>query len=250
MDKLEPYWTAFKNLAILFSFAVNLVLVVGLLAVSEPGLRLAFDLKSGVIAPLLHNLDQAFLGLGDAQIDTSVQINEPIPIAFDLPLDQQMPIAFDLPLDQPLPINFQLAIEQDTDVVLQQQVPLAGLPAQFNLPGGGGLINGFVSLQLPQGLVLPVHLSMVVPVSTTIPVQMTVPVNETIPVRMNVPVNETIPIQMTVPVRITLGQSGLDPAVEELRAVFRPITNAVDSLPDDEQELPLFQWMASVPFLQ
>jgi hypothetical protein len=61
---------------------------------------------------------------------------------------------------------------------------------------------------------------------------MLVPVSQTIAVRMDVPVNETVPIQMTVPVRMQLGEAGLDPAVEELRAVFRPLRIEVEKLPD------------------
>ena len=96
---LKSFWTAFKNVAILFSFAVNFGLVLALLLVSEPGLNMAFDLKGRLIQPLLHKLDSAFLGLGEAEIDTTVEINEPIPIEFELPLDQQLPISFDLPLE-------------------------------------------------------------------------------------------------------------------------------------------------------
>ena len=67
-----------------------------------------------------------------------------------------------------------------------------------------------------------------------LPIQlnMTVPVSTTIPVRMDVPVDQTVPIRMTVPVHIKLGESGLDPAVEDLRAVFRPVNELVQSLPD------------------
>jgi len=209
MERARNFWNAFRDIAILFSFAVNLVLIVVLLAVTIPALETIFVLKTGLVEPLLYNLDIAFLGLGEATIDTKVQIDEPIPIQFDLPLDQS------------LPINFDLVIEQDTYVVLQQAVPLYGMPAQFNLPGGGGVINGAVSLSLPAGLQLPVHLSMVVPVS------------QTIPVCMNVPVNETIPIQMTVPVRFALGEAGLAPVVDGLREALQPVKIQVESLPDE-----------------
>ena len=208
MGRIRRFWTAFRDIAILFSFAINFVLVVVLLVVTIPAIDTIFTLKTDLVEPLLYNLDAAFQGLGEATIDTTVQIDEPIPIQFNLPLDQ------------PLPITFDLTIEQDTTVVLQQAVPLYGMPAQFNLPGGGGVINGSVSLALPVGLQLPIHLSMVVPVS------------QTIPVRMNVPVNETIPIQMTVPVHITLGESGLNPVVNELRGALQPIQIQIESLPD------------------
>jgi hypothetical protein len=105
-------------------------------------------------------------------------------------------------------------------VYLTESVPLNNLPAKFNLPGGGGVINGTVSLSLPQGMRLPIRLDMTVPVSTTIPV------------RMDVPVDETIPIQMQVPVHIELGKAGLDPAVQDLRGVFLPVNELVQGLPD------------------
>ena len=207
MDRLKRFWNAFKDIAIIFSFVVNFILVVLLLVMSIPALQTAFALKTGMVEPLLNDLDTAFVGLGEATIDTTVQIDESIPILFDLPLDE------------PLLIDFQLPIEQDTVVVLTAPVPL-NAPAQFNLPAGGGMINGSVSMNLPVGMRLPVHLSMVVPVS------------QTIPVRMNVPVSEMIPIQMTVPVHIKLGEAGLDPAVGELRAVFHPLKEQIESLPD------------------
>ncbi len=207
MERLKNFWNAFKDIAILFSFVVNFVLVVTLLVISIPALHATFALKTGMVEPLLNDLDAAFLGLGEATIDTTVQIDEDIPIQFNLPLDQ------------PMPINFQLAIEQNTTVVLQQPVPL-NAPAQFNLPGGGGVINGNVSMNLPVGMRLPVHLSMVVPVS------------KTISVRINVPVSETIAIQIPVQVHIKLGEAGMGPAVQELRGVFLPLKEQIEALPD------------------
>jgi hypothetical protein len=47
-----------------------------------------------------------------------------------------------------------------------------------------------------------------------------------------VPVNETIPIQMDVPVHIALGESGLNPVVNELRGALHPIQVQIESLPD------------------
>jgi len=220
MERAKRFWNAFKNIAIVFSFVVNFVLVIVLLIMVLPSIQqmlgiqsgmatpLAFAAKSDVAEPLLDNLDAAFVGLGESTISTTINI------------DQQIPIAFNLPLDQQMPLNFQLPIDQDAIVVLNQNVPLY-LPAQFNLPGGGGVINGNVSLSLPAGLVLPVR------------VTMSVPVVQTIPVQMSVPVNQTVPIQMAVPVRMKLGESGLGPAVENLRAVFSPLRRQLDRIPDD-----------------
>jgi len=197
MEGEKRFWKRFKDIAIVFSFIVNFVLVVALLIFAIPALK------------MLDNLDAAFVGLGDSTIETTIHIDQPAGIRFDLPLDQ------------PLPIDFPLPIEQDTVVVLTAPVPLV-LPATFNLPGGGGSINGTVNLSLPAGTQLPVHLSMVVPVQATIPV------------KMLVPVDQSVPIQMDVPVSIRLGESGLDPAVERLRAVFRPLRPQLDWLPGEE----------------
>jgi len=215
MERLKPVWLAFKDIAIVFSFALNFIVVVALLLLAMPAARLGLALKAGLVESTLHDLDAAFVRLGDSTIDTTIPIDESIPIQFDLPLDQQ------------LPINFQLAIEQDTVVTLQQSVPLSNLPARFTLPGGGGAINGSVSLSLPAGVRLPIHLSTVVPVRQTIPVQLTVPVSQ------------TVPIQMDVPVSIALGDAGLEPAVQDLRAVLDPIRAQVEKLPDNvEFDLP------------
>ncbi|NLE46702.1 MAG: hypothetical protein GX620_18475, partial [Chloroflexi bacterium] len=209
----KRFWRAFKDVATVFSFIFNFVVLVLLLLFARPGVDALFAVRSGLVEPLLDDLDAAFVGLGEATVETEVQIDEPVVIAFDLPLDQPMPIQFDLP------------IEQDINVVLTNDVPLRNMPAQFNLPAGGGSINGAVSLSLPRGLVLPVRLEMLVPVS------------QTISVRLNVPVSETVPVRMVVPVQIALGDAGLDPAVEELRAVFWPLRDQLDSLPDGV-ELP------------
>ncbi|MCX7680534.1 MAG: hypothetical protein N2508_00970 [Anaerolineae bacterium] len=204
---MRQLWHRVREWAIVFSFIVNLVMVLALLVLSLPALQLIFALKNGLIEPMLVNLDTAFVGLGEATIHTTVQIDETIPIQFALPLDQ------------PLPIEFQLPIEQDTVVTLNAPVPL-NVPAQFVLPGGGGAINGTVFLYLPAGMQLPVHLTMVVPVSQTIPVRMSVPVNQEIPVRMNVPVT------------LKLGEAGLAPVVSELRGAIRPVKEQMERLPD------------------
>lgn len=210
MERVNRFWNAFKNVAIVFSFVVNFVLVVVLLLAAIPGTRAALALKSDLVEPMLEDLDAAFVGLGESEIDTTVDIDEETPIRFDLPLDEQ------------LDVDFPLAIDQDTTVTLIEPVPL-NLSATFNLPGGGGVINGSVQLSLPAGTRLPIHLDMTVPVSSTIPV------------RLTVPVSQTVPIQMQVPVHIDLGEAGLDPAVQDLREVFEPMRVRVESLPDDIQ---------------
>lgn len=186
---LRRIWRAFKNFAIIFSFIVNFVLVfILLLILFNP--QPIFEVKNQVAEPLLVDLDQAFAALGDTVIQSTVYITDSMPVVFTLPLDQ------------------------NTDVILTEPVPLQ-VPARFVLPGGGGSINGTVSLNLPQGQVLPVALS------------------------MDVPVDTTVPVIMEVPVEIPLAEAGMAPAIEQLRAVFRPITGFVQGLPDEAAEIQL-----------
>jgi hypothetical protein len=190
-----------------------LVLLVALLILLIPGVRTLLALRNDLLEPLVTDLDHAFVSLGEADIKTSVSISTPMPINFDLPLDKRLPVEFDL------------SIDQNTIVILNEPVPLnAG--AKFILPNGGGAINGQVSLSLPKGMALPVHLNLVVPVSQTVPVQ------------FDVPVSTSVPIQMEVPVELTLGESGLDPVVGELRQSLVPARQMVERLPRKLRWLP------------
>ena len=181
------FWEAFKNIAIVFSFIVNFILVLVLLLAPRP----VFMAKSEIAEPLLTDLDSAFAALGETNIVTTVKLDEQLPVVFGLPL------------------------QQVTDVVLVQPVPLEA-PATFYLPGGGGAINGTVSLNLPTGMVLPVYLN------------------------FNVPVSTTVPVVMDIPVTINLNESGMGPAITQLRGVFSPIQTTLQSLPDSPEEvLPL-----------
>jgi hypothetical protein len=115
-------------------------------------------------------------------------------------------------IEDTMPVVFDLPLMQSTNVVLVQPVPIQA-PASFIWPAGGGAIHGTVHLVLPEGLVLPIALNLTVPVSTT------------------------IPVVMKVPVEIPLSEAGMGPAIEQLRAVFQPISGALQGLPDSPEEL-------------
>lgn len=198
-ERLQRFWRAFANIAIIFSFIVNLILVLVLILAVGPLLHL----KTRLLEPLLSNLDRAFLGLGETTIRTTV------------PVDQSIPIQFDLPLDQPLSLDFELPITQDTVVVLLRDTAIPNTTVYLNN------VPVRTTVVLPAGTPLPVRLNMVVPVQKTIPVQMTVPVSQTVPIKMDIPVS------------IQLGPSGLDPAVQRLREVFVPVRTLIESLPDE-----------------
>jgi len=154
MQKFRVWWNSFKTVALLISFTMNMVLLIVLLLL----LMQLFQIKNGILEPLVDGLHRNFVGLDEAVIERTIQVNDQIPVVFDLPLNQT------------------------TNVVLTQDVPLAA-SATFTLPGGGGVINGRVDIVLPKDLVLPVQLNMVVPVNTQIPVNL--------PVDVSIPLKET-----------------------------------------------------------
>jgi hypothetical protein len=154
MQKFRVWWNSFKTVAILISFTVNMIFLIVLLIL----LMQIFQIKNGILEPLIDGLHRNFVGLDEAVIMRTIEVDDTIPVVFDLPLDQQ------------------------TNVVLTQDVPIAA-SATFTLPGGGGVINGRVDIVLPKDLVLPVQLSMSVPVNTSIPISL--------PVDVSIPLNET-----------------------------------------------------------
>ena len=140
-------WQAFKTFALLFSFTVNIILVIVLLLAAP----LIIPIVDDIAKPIVGGLNDSFVDMSNASIVRTINVEDEIPIAFTLPL------------------------EATTDVVLAEAVPL-NIPAQFILPGGGGSINGLVGLELPKGLVLPVELALDVPVNQQVPVALNVEV--------------------------------------------------------------------------
>jgi hypothetical protein len=173
-------WNAFKTFAILFSFTVNLVLIIVLLIL---GGWILFPAKTELAEPMLADLQGAVTALGEATIYRTI------------PIDQQVPVSFTLPLNQ------------TTAVVLSEDVELIR-PATFHLPGGGGAINGTVTLNLPKGLELPVHLN------------------------LDVPVDNSIPVQFPVEVAIPLKETELNQVVVKLDKVLGPLVEYLNGLPD------------------
>lgn len=153
MERVKRFWNAFKDIAILFSFVVNFVLVIVLLILATQ----IMTLKKGVAEPLVYGLDRSFASLGDATINTVI------------PIRQQLPVKFDLPVKFGLPLNQNTTVTTLTPTRINTQVKLS--MGQF------GNINAPVSLDLPAGTPLQVRLSMDIPVSTTVSVNQTIPVS-------------------------------------------------------------------------
>jgi len=139
---------AFWKFATLFSFIVNLSLVIVLIFVGW----LLFDIKNAIAQPLVGGLYGSFVQMDSSHIITTIEVNDTLPVQFDLPLNQQ------------------------TDVTLTRDVLITG--ASVSIQGGILTIsNAPTTILLRSGTVLPVQLNLSVPVSQTVPVHLRVPVD-------------------------------------------------------------------------
>jgi hypothetical protein len=154
MRALRAIGRFIRNFMIIFSFIVNIVLIVVILGL----VLFIFDIKNNIVTPLVTGLHSSFVGLDESTIDWTIPVRGTVPVEFTLPL------------------------EQDTVVRLTQAVPLA-VAATITLPGVGQLNNAQVFLQLPEGLELPVALSLEVPVDqeldVSLDVRAVIPLNQT-----------------------------------------------------------------------
>ena len=178
-------WDAFKTIALIFSFIVNIIFFIVLLTIAP----LILPIVNEIVNPIVSGLNQSFVDMGEAEITRQIMVDDEIPISFTLPLDTE------------------------TSVIVTQGVPLNNIPAQFLLPGGGGYINGLVSLTLPEGLELPVRLS------------------------LEVPVDQTIPVQLAVDVQIPLDETELGKPFADLQAIFGPLDKTLSGLPESNEDL-------------
>lgn len=171
-------WSAFKDFAIVFSFIMNFVLLVIVLILG----LLLFDIKNGILEPLVDGLHTNFIKLDEANIIRQLAVQDEIPV------------------------QFTLMVEDSINVTLTQDVELVR-PATFNLPGGGGIINGTVNLRLPAGLELPIALS------------------------LPVDVNEMVPVNLLVDVEIPLDETQLHEPFYGLRMLLEPYVQLLDAMP-------------------
>jgi hypothetical protein len=151
---------------ILFSFAMNIILLLALLV----ALGFIFQIKNQIAQPLIGGLHSSFVEMNQASIQTTIGVNDTITV------NDTIPVVFDLPLNQV------------TNVVTTEPVAIQG--ATVNLVSGGlTLRDATANIVLPAGTTLPVQLSLTVPVSQTVPVVLKVPVALNVPV--DIPLNKT-----------------------------------------------------------
>jgi hypothetical protein len=176
MKRSEALWLAFEKFAIFFSFMVAFILVMVLLVAGLAvwqALPTLQALKDDVACPLIADVNGLVTDLDNAVITRTIHISQTIPVQFALDLDKNL------------------------DVELTQGVKL-NRPTTFTLPAGGGQINGSVSLVLPKGQTLPVHM------------------------QMTVPVDKDLPVEMDVPVEIPLKETELGPVTGKLKDLLMP----------------------------
>jgi hypothetical protein len=177
MRRSEILWLAFEKFAIFFSFVVALILVLAVLLVSITAWRagpMLRDLRDGLVCDTVTGLNTLLDDLENAVITRTIPISQTIPAQFEVPLDMR------------------------ETAKLTEGVPI-DLPATYTLPAGGGRINGTVSLELPKGQKLPIHL------------------------QTSVPVDQQLPVVMDVFVSIPLRETELGEVIQELRELLAPL---------------------------
>ncbi len=201
MRVLKAIGKYFWRFMIVFSFIVNIILVIVLLVL---GLTI-FDLKKNIAQPLLEGLHSSFVGLNNATIDWTIPVQDTIHV------DRA-----NAQLETNIPINV-----NETIVTLTQPVPL-NVAANINLPGVGNLSNASVSLTLPAGTRLPVSLAF------------------DLPVQQDVTVSLDVPVDLKVRAVIPLDQTQIHDPVENLRLLFEPLVRALGNLPDNFSQVGPF----------
>ncbi|MBT3390156.1 MAG: hypothetical protein HN413_07065 [Chloroflexi bacterium] len=140
---LPAFWTVMS----ISSFVVNIILIVLLVALSQQ----VSTLKDLVSTQLLTGLSDNFAAMDKAVIETSIIVDDTIPVQFDLP------------------------VSTTTNVILTQPTSIRG--AQVAITSGILSINAPADIILPAGTSLPIALDITVPVNETVPVHLVVDVS-------------------------------------------------------------------------
>jgi hypothetical protein len=146
-------WTTASILSLTINFIMAIVLIVLVISVYRLGLDVNYVMGVGKdLINLPEGLYENFEKMDRASIKTNVKVETSIPVKFDLALNQQ------------------------TNVVLSQDVTITDAVVTINSEVLD-INRANTTIILRQGTVLPVNLSLSVPVDTQVPVVLDVPVN-------------------------------------------------------------------------
>lgn len=160
VETLKPrrslkFGPAFWTITGILSLAINVILIVILLALSNQ----IFNLKAVLQTQLIDGLRSNFALMDQARIKTTIPVKAEVPAKFDLPL------------------------KTDTSVILQKDTLIRRARVTTLSTGGLSITNAPADIVLPAGTVLPIQLDLVVPVDQKIPVNLTV--------NVDIPLNQT-----------------------------------------------------------
>ena len=139
---------AFWSLGSALSILLNIILLIAIFVLLSQLATIKEILTNEVVGGLYYN----FLLMDQATIQTTVEVEDSIPVQFDLPL------------------------KQNSVVVLTEDTAIAGATVTMNT-GGLNIRSAPTNIILPKGTELPVRLDLTVPVDTEVPIRLTVPVD-------------------------------------------------------------------------
>lgn len=144
--KLDERGSSFGRVLIVFSILLNLIFLWLVISLGNT----LFAMQETVTEALLEGVTSSMVLSENAQIQTVVNINEQIPIAFDL------------------------VIKRDTLVVLFQPTRIDN--ASLSIRSANLSVDAPASITLPVGAELPITLDLTVPVNVSVPIELAVPV--------------------------------------------------------------------------
>jgi len=147
---LRALWTSASAISMLVNIVVIALLVV--LYQKYTILQIPAEVDVNIAKNLLQGLSENFELMDMAHIETTIIVEDQIPVKFDLDINQQ------------------------TNVVLSEAVTITG--ARVTLTTGGLNINNApATVILPEGTILPIILNFKVPVDKMVDINLTVPVD-------------------------------------------------------------------------
>jgi len=143
-----PFWTITGVMSLVLNAVLIALLITSYRQMSAMSTEKLSAMGSGFLGGLYHNFEK----MDQAQIHTSI------------------------PIDQIVPVKFDLQLQQQTEVVLSQDVNITGARVSLNT-GGLNILSAPTNITLPAGTRLPIILNLTVPVETTVPIQFNQDVN-------------------------------------------------------------------------